>query len=89
MDYGTVFSAIADTTGDRPNVMYELGMAHAENKPVILLRRTADDGTMPPVPFDFRTESIFRYTDDLEELRRHLETIIAIIRDKIHSDDDV
>ena len=34
--------AIADVTGERPNVMYELGMAHAYKKNVILLRRESE-----------------------------------------------
>jgi hypothetical protein len=71
------FFAIADTTGDRPNVMYELGLAHATNKPVVLLRRVAPDGSLPPAPFDFQTQSIIAYDDDLAELRRRLEDTIA------------
>lgn len=71
------FFAIADTTGDRPNVMYELGLAHAADKPVILLRRANCDGSIPPAPFDFQTQSILAYTDDLIDLRRRLEGTIA------------
>jgi hypothetical protein len=71
------FFAIADTTDDRPNVMYELGLAHATNRPVILLRRANADGTLPPAPFDFQTQSILPYTHDLADLRRRLEDTIA------------
>jgi predicted Rossmann-fold nucleotide-binding protein len=71
--------AIADTTGDRPNVMYELGMAHAAEKPVILLRQQASDGTIPTVPFDFQSESIIKYSDNLADLRRSLTAAIAMI----------
>jgi nucleoside 2-deoxyribosyltransferase len=83
------YFAIADTTGDRPNVMYELGLAHADNKPVILLRRAAADGTLPPTPFDFQTESILKYTDDMDNLRQRLEAAIAVIRGKIRTLDEV
>lgn len=73
------YFSIADTTEDRPNVMYELGLVHATNKPVILLRRLNPDGSMPPAPFDFQTQSILKYGDDLRDLRRRLEDAIAIM----------
>lgn len=69
--------AIADTTGDRPNVMYELGMAHAADKRVILLRRGNADGSLPPPPFDFYSHSILQYDADLDVLRSRLEERIA------------
>lgn len=71
------YFAIADTTKDRPNVMYELGLAHATGKPVLLLRRSDPDGTMPPPPFDFHTQCILPYTEDMNDLRRRLEAAIA------------
>jgi len=40
---------IADCTGRNPNVFYEIGLAHAVGKPVILIAQTVDD-----VPFDIR-----------------------------------
>jgi predicted Rossmann-fold nucleotide-binding protein len=76
------YFVIADTTGDRPNVMYELGFARAHNKPVILLRRANPDGSFPDTPFDFQTQSILKYTDDLSDLRRRLEVAIANISGK-------
>jgi len=77
------YFAIADTTDDRPNVMYELGLAHAMGKPVILLRRLNPDGSMPPLPFDFQTQSIVTYNDDLSDLRRRLETAIGVLSGRI------
>jgi len=41
---------IAELTGRNPNVMYELGLAHAIEKPVILLTQDIND-----VPFDLRS----------------------------------
>src|ERR1051326_7232713 len=38
---------LADLTGRNPNVFYELGLAHAISKPVVLVAETMDD-----VPFD-------------------------------------
>ncbi len=81
------YFAIADTTEDRPNVMYELGLAHAGNKPVILLRRANPDGSLPPAPFDFQTQSILPYTDDLEDLRRRLEAAIGVLTGRIQAAD--
>lgn len=40
---------IAELTGKNPNVLYEVGLAHAIGKPVIILTRNADD-----VPFDLK-----------------------------------
>lgn len=47
---------LADLTGKNPNVFYELGLAHAARKPVLLLTRTLDD-----VPFDLQSLRIITY----------------------------
>jgi hypothetical protein len=47
---------IADITGRNPNVMYELGLAHAVAKPVIIVSNNIDD-----VPFDLRSLRILIY----------------------------
>ena len=39
---------VAELSGRNPNVFYELGVAHAMNKDVILITQTLED-----VPFDF------------------------------------
>jgi nucleoside 2-deoxyribosyltransferase len=82
------FLAIADTTDDRPNVMYELGMAHASDKPVILLRRATEDGALPQAPFDIQTESIIGYTDDMDDLRRRLGDVVRAVCGGAVSRDD-
>ena len=46
---------IADCTGRNPNVFYEIGLAHALGKPVILIAQTPED-----VPFDL---SQYRYIE--------------------------
>lgn len=75
---------IADTTGNSPNVLYEIGMAHAEHKPVILLRRTGKIGMISGVPFDIATESILPYEGSkLLKLRKLLIRAIAVILGKI------
>lgn len=40
---------LAELTGKNPNVLYEIGLAHAIGKPVIILTRNAED-----VPFDLK-----------------------------------
>lgn len=40
---------VAELSGRNPNVMYEIGMAHAIGKPIVLLTRDQED-----VPFDLR-----------------------------------
>lgn len=47
---------IADITGRNPNVMYELGLAHAIAKPAIIISNNIDD-----VPFDLRALRILLY----------------------------
>lgn len=40
---------IADVTGRNPNVNYELGMAHALGKPVVIISQSTED-----IPFDYK-----------------------------------
>jgi len=47
---------LADLTGRNPNVFYELGLAHATRKPVLLLTQDIDD-----VPFDLRGLRVIQY----------------------------
>ena len=47
---------IADLTGCNPNVFYELGLAHALRRPVILLTQDIED-----VPFDLQPYRILEY----------------------------
>jgi hypothetical protein len=47
---------IADCTGKNPNVFYEIGLAHAIGKPVILVTQNPDD-----VPFDLRHRRYILY----------------------------
>lgn len=61
---------IAEISDDNPNVWYELGLAHAMNKPVILLRRDSDSR---PLPFDVRGLRTLFYSParyDLDPLLR-------------------
>ncbi len=50
---------IAELTHRNPNVFYELGLAHALSKPVILISNSIDD-----VPFDLRSIRVLTYDKD-------------------------
>jgi hypothetical protein len=59
---------IADLTDRNPNVFYELGLAHALNKQVILLTQNTDE-----VPFDLREIRYITYdSNNLASLRTEL-----------------
>ena len=59
---------IADLTGRNPNVMYELGLAHAAKKLVVILSQFDDD-----VPFDLQHIRYLRYDiRDLSSLKNDL-----------------
>jgi len=59
---------IADVTGKNPNVNYELGIAHALNKPVIIISQSIED-----VPFDYKHLRICLYRTDKVNWVRDLE----------------
>lgn len=54
---------IADLTESNINVYYELGVAHALNKPVILITQDVDD-----MPFDIRSYRVILYTTHFTEI---------------------
>jgi hypothetical protein len=47
---------VADLSGQNPNVFYEVGIAHALGKPVLLLSQLIED-----VPFDLRHRRVLPY----------------------------
>lgn len=53
---------LAVLTGRNPNVLYELGLAHAIGKPAILVTETMDD-----VPFDLRSLRIIEYDKNVPD----------------------
>ena len=73
---------IAETTGDNPNVYYELGIAHTLGKPVILLTQHKDD---LQIPFDIRHLRFIVYENSIsggQTLRDDLQrTIIWTLND--------
>jgi hypothetical protein len=63
---------VADLTGPNPNVMYEVGLAHALGRPVVLVARKISE-----IPFDIRPYRAIPYSveDDPDRLRGELEDI--------------
>jgi len=61
---------IADVTDQNPNVMWEVGFAMAQNKPVLLLSQGA-----PPLPFDLKDMQTLFY--DRTALSKTLRTPLA------------
>lgn len=70
---------IAELTERNPNVFYELGLAHALSKPVILISQSMDD-----VPFDLRSIRVILYDKDDPDWGAGLKkSISAAIRQSI------
>ena len=70
---------VADLTGHNPNVFYELGVRHALNKPVILIKNEKDKR-----PFDIQSINIIDYSSledptEMQNLKnkliKHIESI--------------
>lgn len=55
---------VADLTGANPNVFYELGIAHALNRPTIMLTQDIED-----LPFDLRSYRAISYSTDFVKIR--------------------
>lgn len=74
---------IADITMDNPNVFYELGYAHALNKPTILL---ADSEKRAQLPFDVSGYRTIFYSNTIggkreieTHIRKYIENICSVI----------
>jgi hypothetical protein len=70
---------IADIATQNSNVFYEVGYAHALNKPTILLAKRGED-----LPFDIKSYRVIFYDDTIggkreieENLERHLRSVLA------------
>jgi hypothetical protein len=68
---------VADCTGRNPNVFYEIGLAHAIGKPVVLITANSDD-----VPFDLRHLRYIQYDftpRGMEAFEQRLEASIRTV----------
>ncbi|MBE9491219.1 MAG: hypothetical protein IMY67_13050 [Bacteroidetes bacterium] len=72
---------LADLTGRNPNVLYELGLAHAIAKPVIIVTESIDD-----IPFDLRSLRIIQYDKNVTNWGEKLkDNIISSILEVLDS----
>lgn len=71
---------VADLTGRNPNVMYEVAIAHAADKPVILLQQEQGGG-----PFDFSHERVIRYGLRVDEANAAMKLLAEHL---LHANDD-
>lgn len=68
---------IANITGRNPNVFYELGIAHALNKPTIIISENLNDAT-----FDIKSKNIILFNRQTELTKKLEETIVKLSLDK-------
>ncbi|WP_144663218.1 hypothetical protein [Paenarthrobacter nicotinovorans] len=61
---------VADITGLNPNVMYELALAHAAAKKVVIM--TADEG---PIPFDIKDSRVVKYGLQVDEAQEAVKQL--------------
>jgi hypothetical protein len=76
--------AVAVLDGLKPNVLYELGLAHAYRKPTILLNRAGTLGADPSGPFDLSLKQRLEYTSVgvalVADLKKRIENLPAAPR---------
>lgn len=64
---------VADLTGSNPNVYYELGIAHALNKKVILLAQDLDE-----LPFDLRSYRVVLYSVHFSKMNKAKDELVVL-----------
>ncbi len=69
---------VAELTGRNPNVFYELGLAHAMNKNVILITQNLDD-----VPFDLKHYRCIVYEDSISGAENLKEALKNTLREQL------
>ena len=61
---------VADLTNANPNVFYELGIAHAFGKPVLLVTQSIED-----VPFDLKSYRLVEYSTHFVKIETAIESL--------------
>lgn len=76
---------LADLTNRNPNVYYELGLAHALSKPVVLVANNIED-----IPFDLRHLRIITYDTRMPNWHNSLKReITTALKEAIEADDNL
>jgi nucleoside 2-deoxyribosyltransferase len=78
-EIGVADFVIADVTDNNPNVLWELGFAHALERPSVILSQDIGQA-----PFDFRDFRMIQYTNPLDpnarqQLMAHIRNSIEIV----------
>ena len=66
---------VADLTTTNPNVFYELGLAHAFRKPVILITQSIEE-----VPFDLKSYRLLKYSVHFAQIDEAKEKLVTYAR---------
>lgn len=66
---------IADLTTSNPNVLYEVGLAHALRKPTVLMTQS-----VRTVPFDLRGYNLTRYSTNFARVQSFRDALAEIAR---------
>ena len=66
---------IADLTNRNPNVLYELGLAHASDKKVVLLTQSIED-----IPFDLRHLRCIEYDNTPRGVQKLKHSLIETLK---------
>ena len=74
---------VADLTGRNPNVMYEVAIAHAADKQVILLQQEPGGG-----PFDFADQNVIHYSPRADEANKARDDLAQQLRNANSDKDD-
>ena len=73
---------ICDITHSNPNVMYELGYAHALHKPVILISQHSEH-----MPFDVRSVRTLFYEPEIARSTEFVDALEALIQEAVQNPD--
>ncbi len=71
---------VCDLTGKNPNVLYEVGLAHARNRDVVIITQQDDD-----VPFDLRHIRYIKYLNNEQGLQELAVTLSTTVSEYFHS----
>jgi len=74
---------VADTTDLNPNVFYEIGIAYALRKPVVLVVQDADQ-----IPFDLRNKNHIVYKGKIKLLHERLSLLLGKLKGDLKANSD-